>query len=167
MTFDTTAEDGERLWKVFCKDKVNQMCRLMFTMRMVNSYVDADYIGERTISLCTINKVGSDPCHIYGSQGEYERYAAKCWDVTECGWITYVAQQCQNNHEEHMYQFSKTFAGEENHLANMYTSPEYWIDFHHQEQRINHQLQFETNLLKDVVTGTITLAYAISMIGKI
>ena len=170
MTFDTTAEDEERRWKVFCEDKVNQMCRLTFTMRMVNSYVDVDYSGERTVSLCTINKVGSessDPCHIYGSQDEYDRYAANCWDVTDCGWVTYVAQQCQINHEEHMYQFSKTFAGEENHLANMYTSPEYWIDFYHQEQRINHQLQFETNLLKDVVTGTITLAYAISMIGKI
>ena len=170
MTFDTTAEDEERRWQVFCEDKVNQMCRLTFTMRMVNSYVDVDYSGERTVSICTINKVGSessDPCHIYGSQDEYDRYAANCWDVTDCGWVTYVAQQCQINHEEHMYQFSKTFAGEENHLANMYTSPEYWIDFYHQEQRINHQLQFETNLLKDVVTGTITLAYAISMIGKI
>jgi hypothetical protein len=91
MTFNTMAEDGERLWKVFCEDKVNQMCRLTFTMRMVNSYVDADYIGERTVSLCTINKVGSDPCHIYGSQGEYERHAANCWDVAECGLITYVA----------------------------------------------------------------------------
>jgi hypothetical protein len=167
MTFDTTAEDNERLWKVYCDDKLNQMDRLRFTMRMVNSYVDEDHIGERTVSLCTINRDGYDPCHIYGNQDEYNRYAANCVDVTECGWITYVAQQCQINHEELMYKFSKTFEGEENHLANMYTSPEYWIGFHHEEQRINHQLQFETNLLKDVVTGTITLAYAISMIGKI
>ncbi len=109
-------------------------------MLMINQRADKPD-EEQTIPLCELKLDGFEPCIIFGTQGEYDRYMGACEMVKETGWVQYMAQQWQLFHEDKILDISNSIPCRAHHLGSMYNDPEYWYNFHCEETDIKSVLK--------------------------
>jgi hypothetical protein len=105
--------------------ETRQVLRAQAIMIMENQSSNPAY-DKRIIPLCELKVKGFDnPCIVYGTPGEFERYKGACEMVMETGWIAYMAQQYQLLHEDKLLSLSKSIPCKDNHLVRMYHDTEY------------------------------------------
>jgi hypothetical protein len=75
-----------------------------------------------------------NPVPILGYPEEWEEVQKACWHATNCGWVAFVAQMAQENHERNIWQLAESV--EKDHIKHMYSHPEYCRNYSIQERNI-------------------------------
>ncbi len=73
-------------------------------------------------------------------------------DATKCGWVAFVAQMAQENHERNVRQPSESVG--KDHIKQMYSDPEYWRNNSIQECNINKSFSSPVDLARRIEEGT-------------
>jgi hypothetical protein len=96
-----------------------------------------------------------DPVPIWGYPEEWEEVQKASWHATECGWVAFVAQVAQENHERSIWQLAESVGAD--HVKRMYSDPEYWRNYSIQERNINKLFMSTVDLARQIDKGTLSM----------